>query len=78
MFSLGKRNTLGIVLLFTFFTLILSSCAPRHDDSASENEAKDNDVDNNAMLPPSIKLIYLSNTLVFSIFHKHHIVDTPH
>ncbi|MCM3360899.1 hypothetical protein ACTQ5K_04310 [Niallia sp. Sow4_A1] len=52
MFSLGKRNTLGIVLLFTFFTLILSSCAPRHDDSASENEAKDNDVDNNAMLPP--------------------------
>lgn len=52
MFPLGKRNTLGIVLLFTFFTLILSSCAPRQGDSASENEAKDKDVDNNTMLPP--------------------------
>ncbi|WP_400242369.1 hypothetical protein AB3U99_15590 [Niallia sp. JL1B1071] len=52
MFPLGKRNTLGIVLLFTFFILILSSCAPRQGDSASENEAKDKDVDNNTMLPP--------------------------
>lgn len=52
MFPFGKRNTLGIVLLFTFFTLILSSCAPRQSDSASENEAKDKNVNNNTMLPP--------------------------
>lgn len=52
MFPLSKRNTLGIVLLFTFFTLIMSSCAPRQSDSASENEAKDKNVNNNTMLPP--------------------------
>lgn len=52
MFPFGKRNTLGIVLLFTFFTLILSSCAPRQSDSASEKEAKDKNVNNNTMLPP--------------------------
>ena len=52
MFLIGKRNTLGIVLLFTFFTLILSSCSPRQNDSASENEAKDKNVNNNTMLPP--------------------------
>ncbi|WP_312092205.1 hypothetical protein [Niallia sp.] len=53
MFLLGKRNTLGIVLLCTFFTLILTSCAPRQNDSASENDTKDKNVDSNdTMLPP--------------------------
>ncbi|MEY8342466.1 hypothetical protein [Niallia circulans] len=52
MFPLGKRNTLGIVLLFTFFTLILSGCVPRQNNSASENEAKDKNINNNTMLPP--------------------------
>ncbi|MEZ7793168.1 hypothetical protein [Niallia circulans] len=52
MFPLGKRNTLGIVLLFTFFTLILSGCVPRQNNSASENEAKNKNIHNNTMLPP--------------------------
>src|SRR5690606_16828784 len=29
------------------------------------------------VVPPSIKLIYLTNTLFFSKFHNHLIVDTP-
>lgn len=29
------------------------------------------------LFPPSIKLIYLTNTLFFSKFHNHLIVDTP-
>lgn len=46
-----KRNMLAIILLFTFFTLILSSCDIRQSNTTSDKEAKDKKAEK-TMLPP--------------------------